>query len=57
MLVACKHNVVLMRYRYNSYYVSTTSLMNSSYPSYDVRRYANAVNLTFFVLPGSRCEL
>jgi hypothetical protein len=34
------------------YYVSTTSWENAAYPAYDVRRYANAVNLTFFVLPS-----
>jgi hypothetical protein len=36
---------------YAGYYVSTTSLEDSSYPAYDVRRYADAVNLTFVVLP------
>ena len=36
---------------FKGYYVSTTSLQDSSYPIYDVRRYANAVNLSFVVLP------
>lgn len=37
---------------YKGFYVSTTSLENSAFSVWDVRRYANAVNLTFFVLPG-----
>lgn len=39
---------------YPGFYVSTTSLEDSSYASYDVRRYANAVNVTFFVLPSGK---
>ncbi len=38
---------------YPGYYVSTTSLINSAYSAWDPRRFANAVNLTFFVLPNS----
>eukprot|EP00009_Paramoeba_aestuarina_P007915 CAMPEP_0201522540 /NCGR_PEP_ID=MMETSP0161_2-20130828/17955_1 /ASSEMBLY_ACC=CAM_ASM_000251 /TAXON_ID=180227 /ORGANISM="Neoparamoeba aestuarina, Strain SoJaBio B1-5/56/2" /LENGTH=245 /DNA_ID=CAMNT_0047921413 /DNA_START=63 /DNA_END=797 /DNA_ORIENTATION=- len=33
------------------FYVSTTSLEDPHYEEYDCRRFANAVNLTFFVLP------
>jgi len=36
---------------YPGYYVSTTSLEDAHFPTYDVRRYANAVNLSFVVLP------
>lgn len=38
---------------YPGYYVSTTSWENSAYSYYDVRRFADAVQLNFFVLPGS----
>ena len=37
---------------FKGYYVSTTSLEDASFPESDVRRYADAVNLSFIVLPG-----
>jgi hypothetical protein len=39
---------------YKGFYVSTTALENTTYAASDVRRYANAVALTYIVLPGSR---
>lgn len=33
--------------------MSTTSLEDRNFPEWDPRRFANAVNLTFIVLPGS----
>jgi len=36
---------------YPGYYVSTTSLEDARFPTHDVRRYVNAVNISFIVLP------
>ena len=38
---------------YPGYYVSNTSLEYTQYSAWDPRRYVNAVNMTFFVLPGT----
>jgi len=35
------------------FYVSTTSLVNPNFPAYDVRRYADATQIPFIVLPLS----
>ena len=36
---------------YPGFYVSTTSLEDGAFPTYDVRRYTNAVKVSFIVLP------